>query len=203
MQQQDPYDYNLTPELQQPQPPNYPSPDLAKVSESSDVANEGNFMKWQITPSDVLIEIAYNLRGFAFDEGKEQWIKLFDPQMSERGIQAILSRLKFYVNKNWVLTSISDEDIRKLTMAFADSLIVLFKNNWEEFGIEKTKLTSITTDIVSLVFATLQRAKEGKTLQHLETIERVNTIMREGIRNPSQDLDQRNKSFSLRRLFPH
>lgn len=179
--------------------PNYGMP---PAMSSSDLAAEsGSFMKWQISPSDILIELMWKLRGFVYNEANEKWEQVFERQMSEKGISETVALLSIVINKNTVLSNLDEERIVNYTMTFGKALTNLFKNNWEEYGIPRTKLTALTISLVKLVYTTLQRAKDGAFLKHLETVERVNTIMREGYKNSSQDFDHEKKGFSLRRLF--
>lgn len=134
----------------------------------------------QLLTSDILEDIEHQLRGELYDENQDAWVQKGKKIIkTEDGIRDILSELYTFLNRNVILSELTDEEIRKLTMELSKSLVFSLGKKADEYTRNNTSDLSSTVRTVSrTAFFTMKRAKdrgEGKLLGQTTTYVERNT----------------------------
>ncbi len=87
--------------------------------------------------------------------------------MNERGVEEVMSILKFYISPETSLSNMDDNEIRNIVRALHKLLNSLFYENWQEFGMVENRISLITTKIVDNVFMQLKKSKNKALLDAL------------------------------------
>ncbi len=118
-----------------------------------------DFMKEIVEVDDLIERIEHMLRGEFFNGITNKFEKQHeDPLVNEEGIFRIMSIIRSHIHKHLHLTNFSEEDVRRLAYEVCMALIDLLAINQEVFGIKKSDLTIIKTNIDHMVYTALRRA---------------------------------------------
>lgn len=134
----------------------------------------------QLLTSDILEDIEHQLRGELYNETTDQWEQKGKKMIkSEDGIRDILGELYTFLNRNVILSELTDEEIRKLTMELSKSLVFSLGKKADEYTDNNTSdLSSVVRTVSRTAFFTMKRAKdrgEGKLLGQTTTYVERNT----------------------------
>lgn len=139
------------------------------------------------------------------EEGNEYFTKIEGHYLNEKGINAILHFLSFYLSKDIKLGRYNIEQVQIIMKQFARQFTDFFYDNVEEFGLdtpEKKKMSKMfVQSVIDLVDASYSCAIEGKTI---ELMLKQFTVMQQqplydGGYNPSQP--QKQKPTVMQRIF--
>jgi len=142
-----------------------------------------NLVKWQLDIQEELERIEHLLRGHIpgyDDKGNEVWKEspIEEQVFNDRGVREILKILTWYLNKNFVLSNFSEEQIDQRVLQFANTLTDFIFINYEDFGLdtkEKMKhFPMVIMNIVNTVEASYNRALNGGERESLRTARTVN-----------------------------
>lgn len=127
--------------------------------------------KWQLSPEPLLNLCEHELRGEAWDESSRTWELVGEAIMNEKGIRAVISTLRFYVNKIVFLSDLENEYIFEMMRTLADDLTQLLFNNGEQFEIDwsKSYQNNVVNNITSLVFSATRKAYMEGERKFLQT----------------------------------
>jgi len=128
-------------------------------------------IKWQLDPVDVIEEIEYYLK--AYMRTPEGW-KPNDfnakPMMTAEGINCFLGTLRNYLNKNVVLSNLTETDVKVIMRDVCRTLRVFLVSNHKQFEIKKKNWDQIKFNAENQIFAFLLRAKDnGERLRWMKT----------------------------------
>jgi hypothetical protein len=145
--------------------------------------NQDNLIKWQLDIERELVRIERLLRKQVPTRDKEGNIYFKDVQsdqqiFNENGINSIMNKLAWYVNKNIILSCYTVEEVNLIMKEFSYMLIDFIYINANEFGMDtpekKKYYTSVCMDIINIVDATYRRAIGGGERESLKTARIVN-----------------------------
>jgi hypothetical protein len=132
--------------------------------------DSANFVA-QIDPSKVVEELYHNLSGEVYDYKNKAWIKGANYYLNERGVNIITTRVRAIVNQNTTMSNLDEETIRKIMVSIGDELAILLFLKYEEFEVDKAKLTSIVSMVQEMIYCSLMRAwLEGERDMFKDTI---------------------------------
>lgn len=147
-------------------------------------ADYGNLIEWQLSLKEDLEKIEHILRGHRFvrdADGGEKWEEPDsddEKPFNEKGVQMLLKALLFYMNKNTLLSNYDEETINWKVFDFANKIIDLIHNCYQEMGMdtdEKRKLYPlIVQSMVDTVHSAYLRALNGGERDSLRTARTVN-----------------------------
>jgi len=142
-----------------------------------------NLVKWQLDIQEELERIEHLLRGHIpgyDDKGNGVWKEspIEEQVFNDRGVREILKILTWYLNKNFILSNFSEEQIDQRVLQFSYALTDFIFLNYEDFGLntpEKMKhYPMIIMNIVNTVEAAYNRALHGGERESLRTARTVN-----------------------------
>lgn len=141
-----------------------------------------NLVEWQLDFKKEKLDIERLLRKQVVvrdEEGNEVYK---DPPpgeelFNERGVQAILELLSWYLNKNIVLSNFDEDTINMRVKQFAHALRRLVFLNYREFGLDteykQKHYETIVMKLVDVVEASYNRAYQGGERESLRTARMV------------------------------
>lgn len=158
----------------------------SSASHAATALNSGemqNLIEFQLDFKKELIDIERLLRKQTLqkdDEGNEKWVNPPADQelFNERGVQAVLELLRWYLNKNIILSNFDQETINLRLNQFGNALRRLIFLNYKEYGWDtKYKQKHYETTVLKLVDvveAAYNRAFRGGERESLRTARTVN-----------------------------
>lgn len=161
-----------------------------------------SLVQWQLDPEQIKEDIVHQLKGEVFDYKDKKWIRQGNPLLNEKGVNGIATILLSVINRNILLSSLDDEDIRKFVIEVANNLTDDLTVNYEEYGIgENFPVLDHVIDLVKInVFAALSRAKAGSdgigaTQKFLTTTQRFHETSVVNNQSPARNQQNNRSSF--------
>lgn len=149
-----------------------------------------NIVEWQLDFTSELLDIERLLRNQRPEKQKDGNVVYVDPPkeeriFNERGIQTILKLLKWYLNKNIVLSNFKEDVIDLRLHQFANALRRLIYLNYKDFGLDtdyKIKhYEMMTINIVDIIEAAYNRAFKGGERDSLRSVRTVTQQQQMGV----------------------
>lgn len=167
-------------------------------SRSPQLSSQQNaIVEWQLNLDKELELIYHQIRGHVIkrelddkgrETGREYWAEPDDPEqklLNEKGAQEVEKIIRNYLNKNLLLSDFDIKIINHRVSQFAHRLRRLIYLNYEEFGLttyyKQKHFEMLVMNIVDMVEAAYNRAKDGGERQSLTTIRQI--IQSENIDN--------------------
>lgn len=147
------------------------------------VGQEQNLVEWQLDFKRELADIERLLREQKIKkdaEGNEYYedSDVKDRILNENGVQKIMELLRWYLNKNIVLSNYNQEMINLRVKQFGNSLRRLIFLNYKEYGMDtqykRKHYETIVMKLVDVVEASYNRALAGGERESLRTARMVN-----------------------------
>jgi len=153
-----------------------------------------DFWKWALDDEQMLLDFEHKLRGEIFDNENGVYVQKFELQINEVGINELMTDLYLSVpNKSFKLTTLTDEDINRMSYEFVSSLIKKLRLNYLKYGISSKDLISnrIIVQFDHLYYGLLKRSKDNSGMRALrEVMQRSETIS-------TQNIPDEKKRFSF------
>lgn len=140
--------------------------------------SEGS-IRWQLTATDIITEIARDLRGEEFDFNSASW-RIPEgqrPLMNEEGIRTVLTIIKSRVNKIVFLSNLSEDKINDFCRDINLDLVDQFVLKWEDWECEKENLSMLTRKIMHMVYCGLMRARDGDDKKYFGALQQVKELV--------------------------
>jgi len=137
------------------------------------------FSRYRLAFDDVLEQVKHKLLQEQFDENTNKWVPIpgVEPLTNQRGTFCILTGLELNLNKNNVMSNLSEKDIKSIAARHRNNLINLLFKNYEEFEIKRENLDFIVDDINTIFYCELRRAwqagERASIDQHTQRIEQI------------------------------
>lgn len=114
----------------------------------------------QTNPEEVVEKIEMTLRGKTFDKQKGEWIlkQGAKPIINEFGVNSIMTDARPFINQISTLSNATIDQVSKITLLLADTLRLKIENNWKEFEIDKSNLSTVKNAVTIPSFMTGLRA---------------------------------------------
>lgn len=141
-----------------------------------------NLVEWQLDFRKELIDIERLLRKQRLVKDKQGNLVYVDPPadeqlLNERGVQAIMELLRWYLNKNIILSNFDDNSIKQRLKQFGNALRRLIFLNYIDFGLDtpykQKHYEMIVMRLVDIVEAAYYRAFGGQERESLRTARMV------------------------------
>jgi len=146
--------------------------------------------KWQQDLHNILTELEYNLMNFKKTaDGK--WVrktywtvvngvevqKDMAPLLNKVGISKMMSIVNLYLNRNVMMSTLSQEIIFRMMRGFAATIILNLGENYDVYEIDQTDLKLIVKMLKDTVETTLYRALNNGERRYLNTVnKRIETF---------------------------
>lgn len=163
-----------------------------------------NLIKWQLDIKEELERIEHLLRGHVPKrdiEGNEYWDESKEDMLfNEKGIREILKLMAWYLNKNFILSNFSEDQVNARCEEFGYTLIDFIYNNYDIFGwddVEKDKIKHyqmLVMNLINTIEAVYNRALNGGERDSLRTAR--NVLQTEPL-TPNNPYPMPQKNFSL------
>lgn len=138
-----------------------------------------DLIKWQLSPELVIAELEYNLRGYTWDHSQDKYVKRGRPKMNDAGVQNLSSILKSRLNKNVILSNLSETDILRMAEETRQHIIDFIYLNYHNYDIKFHDFNDIVQMTDHLIYSTLRRAlNEGERKYLGRTQSRTERILR-------------------------
>ncbi len=170
--------------------------------------NEQNLIKWQLDLQKDLDDIYHLLRGHQIstdEEGNTIYVEPTDPNLcilNEFGVQLIMNIIKFYINRNTILSNYDEATIKEKVKDFGKEITDLIFNRYEEMGmdtLEKRKMYFILVrEIVDSVHSAYLRAYAGgerNSIRTARTVTQTDTLSRIPNMSTASQSQQRNRKL--------
>lgn len=145
-------------------------------------ASEGS-LHYQIDVNEIISDIEHTLMcellSYNQDKKRMEWRRhsFIKPVINEFGLNKILVILKSRLTKIFILSDLTEEAIYQITRHVGENVIDDIYYNWDDYEIADDAAASLVVGTVSdTVFATLNKAKNGKYLKFLSTTQQVSEI---------------------------
>lgn len=192
------------------------SKNLGQSSTAFGGVDTQNLVEWQLDFKKEILDIERLLRKQVIkrkDDGQGGVNEVYeDPKQSEqlfneRGVQAILELLRWYLNKNIILSNYDAEMIAIRVKQFAHALRRLIFLNYKEFGLDtkykQKHYETIVMKLVDVVEASYNRALAGGERESLRTARMVtqNQPLGQSMQFPQTNFPQQRRKFSMLNPF--
>lgn len=119
-----------------------------------------------LKPSDVIEEIEHKFRNERWvisADGKARWFRDKDTKalINEEGINTILGWINPLTSRSIVLSWFEDKDIRTIVNELDNDVIDQLETNCYKWNIDESNLSFINKLVLTLMWASLNRAMEG------------------------------------------
>lgn len=130
-----------------------------------DQSEKENITKWQLQTEELVQLIEYDLRRLVFrinQNGRGEWVAVegLKPKMNEIGIRDTIALIRTYLNKDVILSDLTEADVNQMSLDFADTLCCKLVLSFEEYGIMESDMDGIM-NISNLVYMALKRPKNA------------------------------------------
>lgn len=160
---------------------------------------DSSFVQQTLDVTTIIDSIEHMLKGEVqlWSEKKDCWI--WEPkgekQMNEMGVKAVMTTISFHVNKDIILSTLTQDEIRTICNHLHVDLALQFVYRSEEFGIKKANRNLLISSIMNLIYVTLKRAIKGDEKLFLSKTQRSGEVKQISVG------DQKQKSTSLWNVF--
>lgn len=147
------------------------------------MAQQENFMKYQLDSSDELKDLYNDLLGLEYIPEQNKFVKVpYKEQLiSQKGANTILVFLRPRISKITSLSNLDDEDIRKRCHNYMDALTYMLVRHMDEYKVKSLQVVKNIIELCDDVFyVTMMKAYEAgerdtlrKQFTHVESDERV------------------------------
>lgn len=172
---------------------NYPMMQAMPNSHASETS-----LQYQIDANQILEELEHTLKGEVIIQNTEtntiSWVtpQNIRPLINEDGINSVLMLLRSRLNKIFILSDFSEENIRNMVEALGQAIIDDFYLNWTTYKIKDQAAASYIQNLIcDTYFATLRKGHEGNYLKFLRSTQSIHEIQNYNIsqrnRTPSQE----------------
>jgi len=122
-----------------------------------------------------LIEVIMNqLEGKVYDPSKNVYKQFGKRMVNELGAKHIATFLSSYIARDKILSNLDADKIRYICKEASMALSVVLLMNYKNFGIDKSDLQVVQLICEHAVEVNLARAKDGRTLDHIANIVKIN-----------------------------
>jgi hypothetical protein len=120
--------------------------------------NEIGIIK-EMSSKKVLEQLRMKLKGYEFDYEKNDYIKITDPLMNDKGISKYLSIMSSVITDLVTFSNYKDNEINNLTMYVYEKAVPTIHINYKDYGIkDKSDLQIIDIQILTLTLSAFKKA---------------------------------------------
>jgi len=128
--------------------------------------------RWQLDTTDIIYFIEHTLKGDVYNEGTALWEKRYRQIINDVGLNEIMICITSHLNKNITLSNLSEDAVNRLAKETTADVINKLGMGFGKWGLDFGSLNTVVYLIDHNIYAMLQRAKNGTTLQFLQTTQR-------------------------------
>lgn len=145
-----------------------------------------NLFKWQLEVDNILERIDHLLRGHILKmlDGSVRWVESTNPEeqmFNDYGVNEILRTLSMYVNRNTILSNLTEEQVEFIVYDATCEINDLILCKYEDMGLNMYKKNvlypMIVTELEHTFYFTLLRALKGGQREALTKVTSVNQTM--------------------------
>jgi len=98
--------------------------------------------------------------------------------MNEEGAQEVLTIIRPHLDKNIILSNLTDHEIEATLIELRSKTAILLQRKYIDYEIDKEKLPTIMTTMINPIWSTLKRAANETTLNYLGKTQQLHEIRR-------------------------
>lgn len=122
-----------------------------------------------------IIETILNqLAGRVYSPVDQGYVEVGKRLLNELGEKSIATVLASYISRDKILSILTEDEIKDMTREATDAVRGMIVMKYREFEIEKSNLSIVLRIVEHSIYANLKRALDGRTLDHLANIIRIN-----------------------------
>lgn len=141
-------------------------------------------VKWQLETNELIENMRMLLLNEVFVQDRETGVvsrqrsKFGKPLMNEDGIQEIIQLVKPHLDKNTILSNLTDREIGLTLKELRTKICLLLQEKYISYNAEKGDLPKIVSIIMNPIWATFKRASNETTLNYLGKTQQLHEIRR-------------------------
>lgn len=145
---------------------------------------DGSVHKWLFDPDMVLKEIERTLRGVVYDRTRKEYIKVYEPLLSDEGINFFLYFLRPYTSKIFSLSNFEGKQIDAILLEFSIDLTVLVGTDADWFAVNENQLSMMVRIVEDTIWANIRRGLDGRGLDLIQSTQKTTEIVNSGGKSP-------------------
>lgn len=181
----------------------YGMPPSMKAPTAPITAMPKEILQLILDPSMIIERIRHDLKGetlkfgmFKDEESGEMlprtwWESDGQRDLNDMGVEAVVSLLNKYINRNTIFTQLSEEEIYKITKTIDRNLTAMFAAKYEEYEIDLNRMSMTKDAIVDMCFFALKQSQNKALMEALTQLVTVSEVK-----------DSSKQSFQLSDLSP-
>jgi len=134
----------------------------------------GEDSRWQYELDDVLQRIENFLRGRVLNPETGKYRRLYQPMMTDDGINHIMSDLSSHLHKGVFLSNLSREDIDRKMKDYMRSLTDWLYCTYDKYKIDTSNLSRICENVDTAIFTALMKPLDDKERTHRGQVLSIN-----------------------------
>ena len=138
---------------------------------------DGSVHKWLFDSDTILREIERILRGVVFDVQLKGFRRVYEPLLTDEGINFFLAFLRPYTSKIFSLSNFEKQQIERILLELETDLIVLLGTDTEWFGVNENQLSVIMRIVSDTIYANIRRALNGKGLDLIQNTQQTTEVV--------------------------
>jgi hypothetical protein len=140
--------------------------------------------KWLFDTDGLLTTIDSTLRGVVYDPKNKTFNRIYEPLLSDSGINFFLAFLRPYTSRIFSLSNFDEKRIERIMMEFEMDLIVLLGTDTEWFGVDENQLSVIIRIVSDTIYSNIRRALGGKGLDLIQNTQQTTEVVNTKSKNP-------------------
>lgn len=154
--------------------------------------NAAKSLEYQLELRKEIRRTILKLQGYTFDWNSRTWKvpkdqegnKTREPMLNEKGIQLIDSVLGVVLNKNTLMSNLSDKEITRIVLGIWDVLNKELTYHKDKYGVQ-SEIKTILREVCDPIYLALKRARHaGERKSVTESSQRVErTVSQQGAKN--------------------
>ena len=155
-----------------------------QASPSREAQQNPEIVKYQLETSELLENMRMLLLNEVFVQNTETGIvtrqtsKFGKRLMNEDGVQELLTIVRPHLDKNIILSNLTDDEISTTLIELRSKIALLLQRKYKDWEIDKEKLPTVMTTIINPIWSTLKRAANETTLNYLGKTQQLHEIRR-------------------------
>jgi hypothetical protein len=127
-----------------------------------------------------IIETVTNqLAGRIYDPSTNSYKEMGARMINELGEKELTTVLASYLSRDKILSNMTSDEIKETTKELSEALAIVLLLKYKAFEIDKANIMLVLRMIEHTVHTNLLRSKEGRTLDHIANIIKINEKAKE------------------------
>lgn len=115
----------------------------------------------------------------SYDEGAipvSYWLKNGQRDMNDQGVEAIVSMLNKYINRNSFFSNITEDEVYKIIKTISHNLNAMFASKYVEYEIDINRMSLIKEGLSDMIFLALKQSENATLMNSLTQLVSVSEV---------------------------